>query len=113
MVVQNRKRYARENREVILRFISVFFSAEMYHDEVMERKMNRYFWLLEHPAALLALVATAILAFAWPLEDVPSLVVAAVMMVVAAGITIRAHFHSAGMASSAPRETITHAPRRV
>ena len=99
MVVQNRKKYARENREVILRFISVFFSAEMYHDEVMERKMNRYFWLLEHPAALLALVATAILAFAWPLEDVPSLVVAAVMMVVAAGITIRAHFHSAGMAS--------------
>ena len=52
--------------------------------------MNRYFWLLEHPAVLLALVAGAILAFAWPLRDVPGCVMAALMMVVAAGITIRA-----------------------
>lgn len=54
--------------------------------------MNRYFWLLEHPAVLLALVAGTILAFAWPLRDVPAGVVAALMMVVAAGITIRGAF---------------------
>ena len=59
--------------------------------------MNRYFWPAGHPAALLALVATAILVFAWPLENVPACVLAAVMMVVAAGIAIPAHFHSAGM----------------
>jgi len=52
--------------------------------------MHRYFWLLDHPAALLALVATAIFVFAWPLQDVPSFVVAAVMMVVVTGICIRA-----------------------
>ena len=52
--------------------------------------MNRYVWLLDHPAVLLALVAGAILAFAWPLRDVPGCVMAALMMVVAAGITIRA-----------------------
>ncbi len=52
--------------------------------------MNRYFWLLDHPAVLLALVAGAILALAWTLRDVPGGVVAALMMVVAAGITIRA-----------------------
>jgi hypothetical protein len=57
--------------------------------------MHRYFWLLDHPAALLALVAGMILAFAWPLGDVPACVLAALMMVVAAGVTIRAHFHSA------------------
>jgi hypothetical protein len=51
----------------------------------------------DHPAALLALVAFAILAFAWPLENVPACVLAAVMVVVAAGITIRAHFHSASL----------------
>ena len=62
----------------------------MPHDEAMEGKMNRYFWLLEHPAVLLALVAGTILAFAWPLQDVPGGVVAALMLVVAAGITIRA-----------------------
>jgi MFS superfamily sulfate permease-like transporter len=62
----------------------------------MESKMRRYFWPTDHPAALLALVATAILAFAWPLQNVPACVLAAVMMVVAAGITVRAHFHSAG-----------------
>jgi hypothetical protein len=61
----------------------------MLHDEAMEGKMNRYFWLLDHPAVLLALVAGAILAFAWPMRDVPACVVAALMMVVAAGITIR------------------------
>jgi hypothetical protein len=69
----------------------------MYHGEAMESKMHRYFWPAEHPAALFALVATAILAFAWPLENVPACVLAAVMMVVAGGITIRAHFHSASM----------------
>jgi MFS superfamily sulfate permease-like transporter len=58
----------------------------------MESKMHRYFWVADHPAATLALVAMAILAFAWPLENVPACVLAAVMMVVAAGITIRAHF---------------------
>ena len=64
----------------------------MYHDEAMESKMRYYFWPADHPAALLALVAMAILAFAWPLENVPACVLAAGMMVVAAGITIRAHF---------------------
>ena len=68
---------------------------EMYHDEAMESKMQRYFWPAEHPAALLALVAFATLAFAWPLENVAACVLAAMMVVVAAGITIRAHFHSA------------------
>ena len=52
--------------------------------------MNRYFWLLDHPAVLLALIAGTLLAFAWPLRDVPTCVVAALMIVVAAGITIRA-----------------------
>jgi MFS superfamily sulfate permease-like transporter len=69
----------------------------MHHDEAMESKMQRYFWPADHPVALLALVATAILAFAWPLENVPACVLAAVMMVVAVGIAIRAHFHSATM----------------
>ena len=59
--------------------------------------MHRFFWPADHPAALLALVAIVILAFAWPLENVPACVLAAVMMVVAAGIPIRAHFHSARM----------------
>ena len=68
--------------------------------------MYRYFWPAEYPAAMLALVATAILVFAWPLQNVPACVVAAVMIVVAAGITIRAHFHSAAKANSAPRENI-------
>ena len=71
------------------------FSVEMYHDEAMESKMRGYFWPADHPAALLALVAFAILAFAWPLENVAACVLAAMMVVVAAGITIRAHFHSA------------------
>jgi uncharacterized membrane protein YhhN len=68
----------------------------MHHDEAMESKMQCYFWPADHPAALLALVAIAILVFAWPLQNVPACVFAAVMMAVAAGITIRAHFHSAG-----------------
>jgi MFS superfamily sulfate permease-like transporter len=63
----------------------------------MESKMRRYFWPADHPAAMLALVATIILVFAWPLENVPACVLATVMMVVAAGITIRAQFHSADM----------------
>jgi hypothetical protein len=57
--------------------------------------MHRYFWPAEHPAALLALVAMTILAVAWPLENVSACVLAAVMIVGAAGITIRAHFRSA------------------
>jgi hypothetical protein len=69
----------------------------MYHDEAMESKMHRFFWPADHPAALLALVAFVILAFAWPLENAPACVLAAVMIAVAAGITIRAHFHSARM----------------
>ena len=68
----------------------------MYHEEAMESKMYRYFWPAEYPAAMLALVATAILVFAWPLQNVPACVVAAVMIVVAAGITLRAHFRSTG-----------------
>jgi hypothetical protein len=63
----------------------------------MEGKMHRYFWPASHPAALLALVAIAILGFAWPLENVLACVLAAVMMVVAGGISIRTHFHSARM----------------
>ena len=59
--------------------------------------MRRYFWPADHPAALLALVAIAILGFAWPMENVPASVLAAGMLVVAAGITIRAQFHSADM----------------
>lgn len=59
--------------------------------------MQHYFWPANHPAALLGLVALAILAFAWPLENVPACVLAAVMIMAAAGITIRAHFHSGTM----------------
>jgi len=62
----------------------------------MESKMPFYFWPANHPAALLALVAIAILVPAWPLQNLPACVVAAVMVVVAAGITIRAHFRSTG-----------------
>jgi hypothetical protein len=69
----------------------------MYHEEAMEGKMNRYFWPAGHTAVPLALVATAILVFAWPLENVPACVLAAVMMAVAAGIAIRVHIHSVGM----------------
>jgi hypothetical protein len=65
--------------------------------KAVERKMHHYFWPADHPAAVLALVATAILVFAWPLENVAACVLAVVMMVVAAGITVRAHFRSAGM----------------
>ena len=59
--------------------------------------MRRDFWPADHPNALLALVAIVILVFAWPLENVPACVVAAAMMIIAAGIAIRAHFRSAGM----------------
>jgi MFS superfamily sulfate permease-like transporter len=59
--------------------------------------MHGYFWSAKQSAALLALVAAAILAFAWPLENVPACMLAAVMIVVAAGITVRARFRSAGM----------------
>jgi uncharacterized membrane protein YhaH (DUF805 family) len=75
--------------------IAGFFPDKCIMTRRWREKMNRYFWLLDHPAALWALVAGTILAFAWPLQDVPACVVAALMMVVAAGITIRAHFHSA------------------
>jgi hypothetical protein len=81
---------------VILR-LSQMFPVEMYHDEAAESKMRHYFWPADHPAAMLAVVATAILVFAWPMENVPACVVAAVMIVVAGGIAIRAHFHSARM----------------
>jgi MFS superfamily sulfate permease-like transporter len=93
------------------------FSKEMNPDEAMESKMRHYFWPAEHPAAVLALGATAILAFAWPLENVPACVLAAVMVVVAAGITLRTRFHSAGMGrqerAGAPGETIPDAPQRA
>jgi hypothetical protein len=73
------------------------FPLEMYHDEAMESKMRHYFWPADHPAAMLAVVATAILVFAWPMENVPACVVAAVMIVAAGGIAIGAHFRSARM----------------
>jgi hypothetical protein len=76
-----------EKRRVILRLLERFPDASWRGNG---GKMNRYFWLLDHPAVLLALVASAILAFAWPMRDVISCVLAALMMVVAAGITIRA-----------------------
>jgi uncharacterized membrane protein len=62
----------------------------------MELKMNRYFWLLDHPAGLLALVAAVVFAFALPLQDVYASAAAAVMMAVAAGMAIWTHFRSAG-----------------
>jgi MFS superfamily sulfate permease-like transporter len=77
--------------------ISAFFYAEMHRNEATESEMYYDFWPARHPAALLTLVATAILLFAWPLENVPGCVLAAVMIVVAASITIRAHFRSARM----------------
>jgi len=52
-------------------------------------------WLLDHSSALLALGSVAILLFAWPMENVPACVVAAVMMVVAVAIKMWAHFHPA------------------
>jgi hypothetical protein len=77
--------------------ISSFFLEMYITTRRWEGKMNRYFWPTGHTAVPLTLVAAAILVFAWPLENVPACVLAAVMMVVAAGIAIRAHFHSAGM----------------
>ena len=53
--------------------------------------MYRNFWITNHPGAL-ALTGMAIFVFAWPMENVPALVVAGLMMVVAAGIAIQAHF---------------------
>ena len=55
--------------------------------------MHHYFSLVYHPAVL-ALAAAAILLVAWPLENAPALVVAVVMMISAAGITMRAHFRT-------------------
>jgi MFS superfamily sulfate permease-like transporter len=69
----------------------------MYHDVAMESKNAPLFLASRHPAALLALVATALLVFAWPSENVPACVLAAVMMAVAAGIAIWAHFHPVRM----------------
>jgi hypothetical protein len=63
----------------------------------MESKMHYDFWPADHPAALLALVATAILLVAWPMENVPACVLAAVMIAVAGTMAIRAHFRSARM----------------
>ena len=90
------QKYARENREEYHDYLSFYF-VEMYDDEAMESKMDHYFWPARHPAALLALVATAILVFAWPLQNLPACVLAAVMIAVAGGIAIRAHFRSARM----------------
>jgi hypothetical protein len=73
------------------------FPLEMYHNEAMESKMRHYFWPADHPAAMLAVVATAILVFAWPMENVPACVVAALMIVAAGGIATGAHFRSARM----------------
>ena len=53
--------------------------------------MYRNFWITNHPGAL-ALAGIAIYVVAWPMESVPALVVAGLMMVVAAGIVIQAHF---------------------
>ena len=57
--------------------------------------MYRYSWLVDHSSALLALGSVAILLFAWPMENVPACVMAAVMMVVAVGIRIWVHFYPA------------------
>ena len=70
------------------------FYIKATEDAAMEGEMHYYFWLLDHPAALLALGAGTILAFAWPLHDVYSGAVAVAMMVVAAGLAIWAYFHS-------------------
>ena len=67
------------------------------NDEAMESEMDHYFWPARHPAALLALGATAILLVAWPLENVPACVLAAVMIAVAGSITVWANFRSARM----------------
>jgi uncharacterized membrane protein YhhN len=66
----------------------------MYSGNAVEGKMHHHFWPADHPAALLVLVAVMILGFAWPLQNVIACVVAAVMMVVAAGIIARTHFHA-------------------
>jgi uncharacterized membrane protein len=57
--------------------------------------MHRYSWLVDHSAILLALIAGTIIVVAWPMEIVPALWVAAAMIIVAAVITVRAHFHPA------------------
>ena len=57
--------------------------------------MYRDSWLVDHSSALLALGSVAILLFAWPMENVPACVVAAVMMVVAVAIKMWTHFHPA------------------
>jgi hypothetical protein len=96
MIVQNRKSTLEKNRESTLRLSQRFLRRTISRQD-NGGQMNRYFWPADHPAVLLALVATATLVFAWPLENVPACVLAAVMMVAAAGIAIRAHFHSVGM----------------
>ena len=53
-------------------------------------------WATDHPAVLLTLVALGILTFAWPQGYVLACVLAVVMMVAAAGITLAAHLRSAG-----------------
>ena len=53
--------------------------------------MRNDFWILEHPM-ILVVIATMILLVAWPLEYVPAIVAAAVLMVAAAAIAARAHF---------------------
>jgi hypothetical protein len=53
--------------------------------------MHHKFGLMDRSGAL-ALAGIAILFVAWPMENVPALVVAGSMVVVAAGIAIRAHF---------------------
>jgi uncharacterized membrane protein len=58
--------------------------------------MYRSSWLLNRSSAPLALVAIAILGFAWPMENIPACVVAAVMLALAAAVKLRAHFYSPG-----------------
>jgi len=58
--------------------------------------MYRNSWLMNRSSAPLALVAFAILLFAWPMENIPACVVAAVMLAVAAAVKLRTYFYSAG-----------------
>jgi hypothetical protein len=90
------KKYVRESREKYHDYFN-FFLRKNVSRLGDGGEMDHYFWPARHPAALLALVATAILLVAWPMENVPACVLAAVMIAVAGSIAIRTHFRSARM----------------
>jgi hypothetical protein len=80
-----------KNEKWVMKIFSVIYPFSEIHHEAMENKMHHHFWLIAHPGPL-ALAGMALLLVAWPMENVPALVVAGSMMVVAAGIAMRAHF---------------------